>query len=399
MIDISLKNANILIVDDQEANIDVLEGLLDMQGYPNIKTTTDSREVFNLFKSFKPDLILLDLQMPYLTGFEVMDQLKPLIPTNSILPILVLTADATIEAKQRALSGGATDFITKPFDLVEVGLRIKNLLFMSYLQQQLINQNEELEQKVKERTLELETKNIDLIAAKEKAEISDKLKSTFINNISHEVRTPLNGIIGFAQILGEPDITSDQRSEYLMLLNESSNRLIETVTNFMQISMLTSGTQEVYLVNLKPADILRETYKKFEKRCQVKNLNLSVAIPDGMEDVILNSDSDLLLRVMQHLMSNAIKFTNEGSIEIGYNRNKGDLCLYVKDDGIGMEQKTVDNLFDNFMQAGIGNTRAYDGSGLGLAITKGLAELLGGTIDVESAFGKGSMFSISFDIK
>src|SRR5512133_3316416 len=109
MINPSLKEANILIVDDQEANIDVLDGFLEMQGYSNIKTTTDPREVTGLLTSFKPDLILLDLTMPYLNGFEVMEQLKGLIPENAFLPILVLTADITAESKIRALSGGASD--------------------------------------------------------------------------------------------------------------------------------------------------------------------------------------------------------------------------------------------------------------------------------------------------
>ena len=124
MINSTLESANILIVDDQEANIYILEYFLSSQGYTNIKTTTDPRNVVPLYISFKPDIILLDLSMPYLSGFEVMEQLKALTPANTFLPILVLTADVTTESKQRALSGGASDFLTKPFDLVEVELRL-----------------------------------------------------------------------------------------------------------------------------------------------------------------------------------------------------------------------------------------------------------------------------------
>ena len=174
MIDSTFKNANILIVDDKVANIDILAGLLQIQGYTNIKTTTDPRLVVSLFKSFNPDLILLDLMMPYLTGFEVMVQLKELIPDGTYLPILVLTADIAVEAKQRALAGGARDFLAKPFNLIEVGLRIKNLLFARYLHQQLQNQNLILEEKVRERTIKLEKTNVDLVAAKDKAEESDR---------------------------------------------------------------------------------------------------------------------------------------------------------------------------------------------------------------------------------
>ncbi|MEI6899021.1 MAG: response regulator [Bacteroidota bacterium] len=120
-----LKTAKILIVDDKEANIDILSGLLEMQGYANIKDTIDSRRVIDLYNSFHPDLILLDLMMPHLTGYDVMEQLKALIPIGTYLPILILTADITAEAKQRALAMGAMDFLAKPFDLVEVGLRKK----------------------------------------------------------------------------------------------------------------------------------------------------------------------------------------------------------------------------------------------------------------------------------
>ena len=129
MIDSTLKKANILIVDDQEANIDVLESFLEMQGYFNVKGTSDPRNVLPLLKSFNPNLLLLDLSMPYLSGFEILEQIKNELPENKFLPIIVLTADITKEAKLRSLAGGASDFLTKPFDLMEVGLRIRNLLY------------------------------------------------------------------------------------------------------------------------------------------------------------------------------------------------------------------------------------------------------------------------------
>ena len=118
MFDITLKNANILIVDDQQSNIDVLVDLLELNAYTNLKSLIDSREVFDTFLSFKPDLILLDLAMPYLSGFEILEQLKTIMPKDSYLPILVLTADITKEAKQKALTGGAKDFLIKPFDVM-----------------------------------------------------------------------------------------------------------------------------------------------------------------------------------------------------------------------------------------------------------------------------------------
>lgn len=148
MIDQNLKNANILIVDDQEADVVLLVGLLNQQGYSNIKTVTDSRLAVSIVKSFKPDLIMLDLTMPMLTGMEIIQQLKVLLPEDSFLPIVVFTADNSSDTKTAALKAGAKDFLTKPFDLIELGLRVKNLLETRYLHQKLENWNRILEEKL-----------------------------------------------------------------------------------------------------------------------------------------------------------------------------------------------------------------------------------------------------------
>ena len=170
MLDESFKNASILVIDDQEANVDILVGFLEAQGYTKIKTTIHPRIAVALVKSFEPDIILLDLLMPHLSGYEILSQLRALIPPATYLPILVLTADITIEAKQRALALGAKVFLGKPFDLHEVGLNIKNQLFTRYLTQQLENQKLILEEMVRERTADLEKKVADLTPSVDVAE-------------------------------------------------------------------------------------------------------------------------------------------------------------------------------------------------------------------------------------
>jgi PleD family two-component response regulator len=152
MIEKELKNARILIVDDLESNIEILKSLLDMEGYINVESTTDPRKVIDIVKSYDPELILLDLMMPYLSGFELMEKLKgerlKSLNPNKYVPILVLTADISPEVKQRALSEGAKDFLSKPFDLIEVKLRIKNLLETQYLYQVLNERKTFLEEKM-----------------------------------------------------------------------------------------------------------------------------------------------------------------------------------------------------------------------------------------------------------
>ncbi|TMI77584.1 MAG: response regulator, partial [Bacillati bacterium ANGP1] len=161
-----IKTARILIVDDQEVNVHFLEGTLRwVAGNTNFKSTTNPREVEALITEFEPDLILLDLHMPERDGFMVMEDLKQTLPADAFLPILVLTADVTPEAKQRALAGGAKDFLSKPFDTTEVLLRSNNLLQTRLLHLELANQNQILEVKVQERTHDLQKANEDLQAA------------------------------------------------------------------------------------------------------------------------------------------------------------------------------------------------------------------------------------------
>ncbi len=395
MIDSTLKNANILIVDDQVANIEVLEELLELYHYTNVKTTTDPRKVVDLFKSFKPDLILLDLAMPFLSGFDVMEQLKSLVPANTLLPILVLTADVTNESKQRALREGASDFLTKPFDLVEVGLRIKNLLFTSYLLQLLGNQKDILEQKVKKRTSELQKTNVALMIARDKAEASDRLKTAFMNNISHEIRTPLNGILGFAPMVLDPAYSDKEKQEFLEVLQISGKRLIQTVSDFMDISLIASGNIEVRHEHFTVSELLSVLESQYLHDFANKNLQFSVEIPSMLGLVVLNSDRLLLNKILRHLLDNALKFTQKGSVLLSVSHTGQALTFGIKDTGIGISEKVISRIFDHFTQEDTSNTRNYEGSGLGLSITKGLAELLGGSISAESVKGEGSTFSFA----
>jgi putative two-component system response regulator len=158
----TLKNARILIVDDEKAYVQLLHRFLESAGFNFVRTTTNPHEVLELFESFRPDLILLDLRMPEMDGIQVMKQLKPH-TERFYLPILVLTGDITEEAKRKSLSGGAKDFLNKPFDLTEVRLRIENLLETRFLHLELHNQNEILEERVRERTAEIEEVRLEIL--------------------------------------------------------------------------------------------------------------------------------------------------------------------------------------------------------------------------------------------
>jgi len=390
--DLSFKDAKILIVDDQQANIDILVGLLEFKGYSNLKTITDPRLVNGLMRSFNPDIILLDLLMPHLTGFEVMEDIKKIVPEGEYFPILVLTADMTMQTKQLALANGAKDFLVKPFDLIEASLRINILLEARYLHQQLENQNKVLEEKVWERTMEVVKKNVELEAARDKAEASDRLKTAFMQNISHEVRTPLNGIVGFGNLLAESDLSSEDRKQYISLLKVSSNRLVNTMTDYMDIALIASSSMDVHLKTMNIIDILKELKSKFKNLIGSKNVTFDLIIPGNVEEFFIQTDPELFIKIISHLLDNAVKFTQQGSITLGYSVGSDKLEFFVVDTGVGISDEKKDVIFETFTQENSAMTRGYEGSGLGLSIITGILKLLGGEIRVESAKGEGSSF-------
>ncbi|MCX6175555.1 MAG: response regulator [Ignavibacteriales bacterium] len=395
MIASTLINAKILIVDDQQANIDVLTGLLDAKGYTDYTTTTDSRKVINLFEEYKPNLLLLDLNMPHLTGFQVMMQLKVFIPANTYFPILVLTADITPESKQKALAAGASDFLTKPFDLIEVDLRIKNLLKVRYLHQQLENQNQVLEEKVKERTKELEKANIELIVAKEQAEGMNRLKNCFLSNMSHELRTPLISVLGFAELL-QQELKDPEQLEFVKNIMEGGQRLNNTLSKILEISKLEAANSFLKLQPYNLADEIKVLVKSFLPMAQSKRLFLKTELNDTSLNVYI--DSELFGKALYHLVSNGIKFTKEGGVLVTLNHERKQdhdwAVTKVIDTGIGISKENLNKIFDAFRQASEGNSRNYEGTGLGITIAKRIVELMQGYLQIESDIGKGSTFSI-----
>jgi len=232
----------------------------------------------------------------------------------------------------------------------------------------------------------------ELISAKSRAEASDRLKTAFINNISHEVRTPLNGILGFSELISHSDLSDQEKNQYSSLIKMSSTRLLRTMTSYMDISMIVSGTMQIQNKLFDLQHLMQALLDQFKPICFVKSLELFLKIPDQKLPVILNSDAEGLSKIVSHLLDNAVKFTQKGEISFGYVKKTGRLEFFVKDTGIGISKKIQPRIFDHFIQEEISFTRNYDGSGLGLSIARGLIELLGGKIWLKSEKGSGSEF-------
>jgi len=235
--------------------------------------------------------------------------------------------------------------------------------------------------------------------AKEKAEASDKLKTTFLNNISHEVRTPLNGILGFAEIMSQPYLSDEDKKESLSMLFESSDRLLNTITNYMDISLITSGNLSLYRKEFNPGQFLRSIFDNFNIMCSERNLKLLLNIPEDSNHITINTDQEIFQKILFHLLNNAIKFTEEGSIQYGYVINDGEIEFFVKDTGPGIGKESIDNIFDRFVKADHGTSNLSEGSGLGLSIAKGMIKLAGGKLWVESELSVGSSFYFTIPLE
>lgn len=241
----------------------------------------------------------------------------------------------------------------------------------------------------------------DLVDAKEKAEESDKLKSAFLANVSHEIRTPMNGILGFIDLLQDPDTDPGERKMYVNILNESTNRLMDTINDLVEISRIEAGQVSVKESRVVLKDVMEYLHEFFRPEMEKKGLSFSVVNNCPEEPADFFSDRYKIEAILSNLLKNAVKFTDEGYVELGcrLSEDKKNVVFTVKDTGRGIDEDKKQIIFDRFVQSELELTRTYEGAGLGLSISKAYSELLGGEITVESVIDKGSTFSLSVPLE
>jgi len=233
---------------------------------------------------------------------------------------------------------------------------------------------------------------IDLIAAKEKAEESDRLKSAFLTNMSHEIRTPMNGILGFTELLKEPNLSSDDLQDYIKTIQISGARMLNTINSIVDISKIESGLMNVDIKETNINEKMEFTYNFFKPEVEIKGLQFLFKNGLSSKEAVIKTDNEKVYGILTNLVKNAIKFTYEGSIEFGYEKKGKYLEFFVKDTGVGIPKNQMELIFERFRQGSESHNRGYEGSGLGLSIAKSYVEMLGGKIWVESEEGKGSTF-------
>ena len=248
-------------------------------------------------------------------------------------------------------------------------------------------------------SLERKKAEEELKSALEKAQESDRLKSAFLTNMSHEIRTPMNGILGFTGLLKDPQLTGDEKEDYIQVIEKSGDRMLNTITDIIDISRIESGQVEVVNTEVSLNNILNEQYEIFNPDAQSKGLELNYKPTLSDKGAIIVTDIHKLVGILTNLIKNAIKFTKHGNISFGYSLNKEKdfegLEFFIKDTGIGIPSNRISAIFNRFEQADIEDTQVFEGSGLGLAISKSYVEMLGGEISVTSEEGIGSTFVFS----
>ena len=232
----------------------------------------------------------------------------------------------------------------------------------------------------------------ELFAAKEKAEESDRLKTAFLNNISHEIRTPFNGILGFLSMIQDEDLSKSEKDEYINFINQSADRLMNTINDLVEISQIQAGQIILTAQETNIKKLSDELFDKFKKDIEKQGLEFIIHNKLPKNVLVVNTDSLKLKNILSNLIGNAIKFTKQGSIELDINMNGDFLELSVKGTGIGIAKSKQPLIFERFNQVESSVTRQFEGLGLGLSITKSYVEVLGGSIWLESEEGKGTTF-------
>ncbi len=382
-------NAKILVIDDEPSNVRLLERILDLAGGFAYRCTTDSREAVPLFAEFQPDLVLTDLHMPHLDGYQLMEQLQQLIPEDSFLPIVVLTADITAETRRRALGAGASDFITKPLDTTEVQLRIRNLLENRFL-------NLKLEDQVRSRTRELEHALEQLRATQEQVVKQERLRALgmMAGGIAHDFNNALTMMLGYGELL-LPWISrmAPQSKEHGYIANivaaaQDAAHVVSRLRDFYR------PTEEGDVrVPLDIGQLCRQavdfTAPKWNIHARSRGIQIEMRT-DFADALHVMGSAPELREVLTNLIFNSVDAMPEGgTITVRTRALPEHVRIEVIDTGSGMTLEEKAQCLEPFY-----TTKGDRGTGLGLAVAYGIIQRHGGNIEIESEKGEGTAFSL-----
>jgi signal transduction histidine kinase/CheY-like chemotaxis protein len=313
-----------------------------------------------------------------------------------IVAVLMINNILTIEVDLMKISTLAISWVTAIGVLLFLGgIVIYGFYIIKNNLEEALKYSNELTVDLLKVNKELNKSNLMLSSTLKKANESDRLKSAFLSNMSHEIRTPMNGILGFTSLLNNPKLSKENTEKYISIINKSGQRMLNTINNIIDVSKIDSELMPIILEEIDVLTLVNDLIAFFSIQCIKKGLKLRFDNTTNSENLIVKTDKNKLSSIITNLINNAIKFTDFGTITIGLSKNGEQLDFYVKDTGIGIPKDRKEAIFDRFIQADIGNNRAFQGSGLGLTIVKEYVEMLGGKVAVVSKENEGSTFSFS----
>ncbi len=392
--------SSMLLVDDDPINLNVLVDTLNNENL-DVSIATSGEDALDLVETVHPDIILLDVIMPGIDGFEICRRLKEKETTHDI-PVIFMTALVDTVDKIRGFDAGGVDYITKPFQHVEVLARVKAQLTIVHQQRQLRELNVSLAaerallaERVQERTTELSKANAELLHAV-------RLKDDFLASMSHEFRTPLNVILGMAQILQEKlyGPLTEQQFSSLRQIEESGRRLLALITDLMDSSQIRTGELELHITPVSVELICQAGLRFLHQAARKKQLKVSFVYDSAITSI--HADEHRMKHVLVELLNNAVTFTHEGGtvgLNVEGNTEKRVVSFSVWDTGIGVAKEDLERLFQPFVHLDSSLSRGYEGAGIGLSLAHHIVEKHGGSIAVESEVGKGSRFTVSLPWK
>ena len=376
----------VLIVDDERRNVELLKVMLAPEGY-TILTASNGPEALGLLEDQQPDLILLDVMMPGMDGYEVAGKIKAN-PATKNIPVIMLTALDDRNARMLGLNAGAEDFLTKPVDRAELCVRVRNLLRLKAYGDKLRAAHEALAVALAEAG-----------EARRMAEHANNAKTQFLRAMSHELRTPLNAISGYTEILemGIRGVVNPAQVKDLGRIKRAAAYLLRLINDVLTIARL-EGARPLHLISIAVNPVLAEV----EGLCilQAKANGLTLTVAPCEHDIFATADAERFQQILLNLTTNAIKFTPKGgSIDITCDDDTGVVRIRVNDTGVGVRLLDIDRVFEPFVQIDRHlTTETQQGVGLGLSISRELARAMSGDLTLESVEGVGSTFTLSLPI-
>ena len=384
--DIADAPPRVLIVDDERRNAELLKVMLTPEGYTFL-TATNGEDALGLLAEQQPDLILLDVMMPGMDGYQVVGKIKEN-PATKNIPVIMLTALDDRNARMLGLNAGAEDFLTKPVDRAELCVRVRNLLRLKTYGNKLRSAHAALAVALAEAS-----------DARLMAEHANNAKTQFLRAMSHELRTPLNAISGYTEILemGIRGVVNPAQVKDLGRIKRASAYLLRLINDVLTIARL-EGARPLHLISIAVNPVLSEV----EGLCvlQAKANGLTLTVAECEHEIFATADAERFQQILLNLVTNAIKFTPKGgSINVTCDDDTGVVRVRVKDTGVGVRLLDIERVFEPFVQIDRHlTTETQQGVGLGLSISRELARAMSGDLTLESVEGVGSTFTLTLPI-